>query len=124
MKKSYYLFNPGRLSRNDNTLKFTPTDDNGVEQKPRYLPVEQVDQLFIFGSVDANSAMYNFLGKNEIAVHFFDYYENYTGSFLSKEFLLAGRMLIKQTEHFSNKKKRVSLHSNLSKELHGTWSRT
>ena len=109
MKKSYYLFNPGRLSRNDNTLKFTPTDENGVEQKPRYLPVEQVDQLFIFGSVDANSAMYNFLGKNEIAVHFFDYYENYTGSFLSKEFLLAGRMLIKQTEHFSNKKKRVAI---------------
>lgn len=107
MKKSYYLFNPGRLSRNDNTLKFTPVDDNGTEQKPRYLPVEQVDQLFIFGSVDANSAMYNFLGKNEIAVHFFDYYENYTGSFLSKEYLLAGRMLIKQTEHFSNKKKRI-----------------
>jgi len=106
MKKSYYLFNPGRLSRKDNTLKFTPVNEQGDEQKPRYLPVEQVDQLFCFGSIDANSAMYNFLGKNEIAVHFFDYYENYTGSFLSKDFLLSGKMLIKQMEHYTSKKKR------------------
>ncbi len=107
MKKSYYLFNPGRLSRKDNTLKFTPVDEDGNEHKPRYLPVEQVDQLYCFGSIDANSAMYNFLGKNEIAVHFFDYYENYTGSFLSKDYLLSGKMLIQQTKYFSNKQKRI-----------------
>ena len=106
-KRTYYLFNPGRLSRKDNTLKFTPIDETGVEGKPRYLPVAQVDQLFCFGSIDANSAMYNFLGKNEIAVHFFDYYENYTGSFLSKDYLLSGKMLIKQTKHFTSKQKRT-----------------
>ena len=106
-KRSYYLFNPGRLSRRDNTLKFTPIDEHGNEGKPRYLPVEQVDQLYCFGSIDANSAMYNFLGKNEIAVHFFDYYENYTGSFLSKDYLLSGKMLIQQTKHFTNNKKRI-----------------
>ena len=108
-KRSYYLFNPGRLSRKDNTLKFTPVDESGTEGKPRYLPVEQVDQLYCFGSIDANSAMYNFLGKNEIAVHFFDYYENYTGSFLSKDYLLSGKMLIQQTKHFINNKKRTTI---------------
>ena len=74
MKKSYYLFNPGRMSRKDNTLKFVPVDENGREHKPRYLPVEGVENLYIFGSVDANSALYNFLGKHQVAVHFFDYY--------------------------------------------------
>ncbi len=108
-KRTYYLFNPGRLSRKDNTLKFTPVDENGNEQKPRYLPVEQVDQLYCFGSIDANSAMYNFLGKNDIAVHFFDYYENYTGSFLSKDYLLSGKMLIRQTAHYSSKTKRQEI---------------
>jgi CRISP-associated protein Cas1 len=39
MKKSYYLFNPGKLTRKDNTLKFTPFDEEGKEQRPRYLPV-------------------------------------------------------------------------------------
>ncbi len=108
-KKTYYLFNPGRLSRKDNTLKFTPVDQNGIEGKPRYLPVEQVDQLYCFGTIDANSSMYNFLGKNEIAVHFFDYYENYTGSFLSKDYLLSGKMLIKQSAHYSSLKKRIKI---------------
>ena len=106
-KRSYYLFNPGRLSRKDQTLKFTPVDEDGKEEKPRYLPVEQVDQLYCFGSIDANSAMYNFLGKNEIAVHFFDYYENYTGSFLSKEYLLSGKMLILQMKHYTSNQKRI-----------------
>lgn len=106
MKKSYYLFNPGRLSRKDNTLKFTPVDENGQEQKPKYLPVEGVSNLFCFGALDANSAMYNFLGKNRISVHFFDYYEHYTGSFQPKEYLLAGKMQISQTQHYLSTKKR------------------
>ncbi|MEH6659606.1 type I-B CRISPR-associated endonuclease Cas1b [Leeuwenhoekiella marinoflava] len=106
MKKSYYLFNPGRLSRKDNTLKFTPIDEEGKEQKPKYLPVEGVSNLFCFGSLDANSAMYNFLGKNKVSVHFFDYYEHYTGSFQPKEYLLAGKMQIEQTRHYTSKKKR------------------
>ncbi len=109
MKKTYYLFNPGRLSRTDNTLKFTPVNEAGVEQTPRYLPVEQIDSLYVFGSLDANSALYNFLGKQDIAVHFFDYYENYTGSFMPKDQLLAGRMLIAQTQHYLDKKKRLPI---------------
>ena len=109
MKRTYYLFNPGRLSRKDNTLKFTPVNDSGIEQKPRYLPVEQVDQLYCFGSIDANSAMYNFLGKNNIAVHYFDYYDNYTGSFMPKDGLLAGKMIIMQVKVYSSLKRRLGI---------------
>ncbi|WP_294143252.1 type I-B CRISPR-associated endonuclease Cas1b [uncultured Sanguibacteroides sp.] len=109
MKRTYYLFNPGRLSRKDNTLKFTPVDEEGREGQPRYIPVETVDNLFVFGSLDANSAMYNFLGKNQIAVHFFDYYEHYTGSFMPKDYLLSGRMQIAQMKHYIRKDKRMAI---------------
>jgi CRISPR-associated protein Cas1 len=107
MKKSYYLFNPGRLSRQDNTLKFQPVDEHGVEGQPRYLPIETVDNIYCFGSLDANSAMYNFLGKHQVAVHFFDYYEHYTGSFMPKEYLLAGKMQVEQTKFYLSDKKRM-----------------
>jgi CRISPR-associated protein Cas1 len=107
MKKSYYLFNPGRLSRKDNTLKFTPVDEQGMEGPIKYIPVEGVDNLYTFGSLDANSALYNFMGKEGITVHFFDYYEHYTGSFMPKDYLLAGKMLIAQAEAYTNPKKRI-----------------
>lgn len=109
MKKTYYLFNPGRMSRKDNTLKFTPVDENGVEGAPKYIPVEGVSDLYCFGALDANSALYNFLGKEQIAVHFFDYYEHYTGSFMPKEYLLAGKMQIEQTKYYSSKAKRLTI---------------
>ncbi len=95
------------MSRKDNTLKFTPVDEAGTEGTPKYIPVETVDNLYTFGSLDANSALYNFLGKEQIPVHFFDYYEHYTGSFMPKDYLLAGRMLIAQANAYSKLAKRI-----------------
>ena len=95
------------MSRKDNTLKFTPLDEHGIEGTPKYIPVEGVADLYCFGALDANSALYNFLGKQQIAVHFFDYYEHYTGSFMPKDYLLAGKMQIEQTKHYISKGKRL-----------------
>lgn len=109
MKKSYYLFNPGRLSRKDNTLKFLPVDEEGRELQAKYIPIEGIDNLYCFGALDANSALFNFLGKEQVTVHFFDYYEHYTGSFFPKDYLLSGKVIISQVAHYQNKKKRAIL---------------
>ena len=114
MKKTYYLFNPGTLERKDNTLKFTPFEEDGSGEmlksgQPRYLPVEDIMEFYVFGSLRANSSLYNFLGQKGIAVHFFDYYENYTGSFMPRDSLLSGRMILAQTSAYQNKKKRIEL---------------
>ena len=109
MKKSYYLFNPGRMSRKDNTLAFVAVDENGQEVKTKYLPIEGMENLYIFGSIDANSALYNFLGKSGVSVHFFDYYEHYTGSFQPKDHLLAGKMQVEQTKAYLSPKRRLHI---------------
>lgn len=111
MKKTYYLFNPGILERKDNTLKFTPVseDDEKITENAqvRYLPVEDINDFYVFGSLRANSSLFNFLGQKDIAVHFFDYYENYTGSFMPRDGLLSGKMLLAQTSYYQNIKKRI-----------------
>lgn len=109
MKKSYYLFNPGRLSRKDNTLCFAPVDEDGKEGRAKYLPIAGIKNLYCFGSLDANSAMYNFLGKNKIPIHFFDYYEHYTGSFMPKDYLLSGKVLVEQVKFYTSKKRRMEI---------------
>ena len=97
------------MSRKDNTLKFIAVDKMGRESPPKYLPVESVEALYIFGSVDANSALYNFLGKKKIPCHFFDFYEHYTGSFFPKDYLLAGKMQVEQTRAYLQSKRRMHL---------------
>jgi CRISPR-associated protein Cas1 len=109
MKKTYYLFNPGRLSRKDNTLKFVAVDKDGNEQKPKYIPIEGISDLYILGALDANSALYNFFGKEQVAVHFFDYYEHYSGSFMPKDYLQAGKVQVAQTLCYARPAKRIQL---------------
>lgn len=112
MKSTKYIFNPGRLSRRDNTLKFLPVDAKGIEGAPKYLPIEGIERIFVFGSLDVNAAVLNFLGQKRIAIHFFDYYEHYTGSFMPKEYLLAGKVQIAQTKTFMQQKRRQHIASN------------
>ena len=97
------------MSRSDNTLRFDPAETAEAPAKPRFLPVEGVSALYVFGSLDTNSALYNFLGRKHVPVHFFDYYQHYTGSFSPREYLLAGQMLIAQTDAYRSGKHRVRI---------------
>lgn len=109
MKRTFYLFNPGILERRDNTLKFTPVTETGDSEElgqPRFLPVEDVSEFYCFGALRTNSSLFNFLGQKDIAVHFFDYYENYTGSFMPRDSLLSGKMLLAQAAAYRSVKKR------------------
>ena len=109
MKRPYYLFNGGTMSRKDNTLCFVSetVDENGDKKPPKYIPIETASELFVFGALDVNSALLNFLGQQSVAVHFFDYYEHYTGSFMPRDYLLAGKTQIAQTKAYLSNKKRM-----------------
>ncbi|MCP4523333.1 MAG: type I-B CRISPR-associated endonuclease Cas1 [Candidatus Gracilibacteria bacterium] len=106
-KSTFYVFNPGKISRKENTIYYQQYDEDGHIIRKKVLPIEAIENLYVFGSLDANSSFYNFLGKRKINVHFFDYYEHYTGSFMAKEYLQAGKMLVNQTLHYHENKKRI-----------------
>ena len=106
MKRPFYLFNGGTMSRKDNTLCFVSDtlDDKGAKKPAKYIPIETASELFVFGALDVNAALLNFLGQQGVVVHFFDYYEHYTGSFMPRDYLLAGKMQIEQTKAYLSSK--------------------
>ncbi len=102
MGDSLYIYNPGKLGRKDNTLQFVT--DNGDK---RDLPVERVRDIYVMSEMQFNTSLINLLSKNGIAVHFFNYYNFYTGSFYPREQLLSGNLLIHQTKHYTDPDKRM-----------------
>ncbi len=94
---------------------YCPGDEDGKVSvgkpvgNPRYIPVEDVGEFYVFGSLYAGSSLFNFLGQSDISVHFFDYYENYSGSFMPREGLLSGRMIMAQAAHCKEMKKRLPI---------------
>ncbi|MCB0660882.1 MAG: CRISPR-associated endonuclease Cas1, partial [Saprospiraceae bacterium] len=101
------------MSRKDNTLCFVATDKDGNTQPAKYLPIETVESMYVFGALDVNAALLNYLGQQRISMHFFDYYQHYTGSFMPKDYLLAGKMQIEQTKAYIKKDRRLHIATNL-----------
>lgn len=104
MKKSLYIYNGGQLKRKDNTLQYI-----NFEGIKRDIPVETVEDIYIMSEMSLNTSLIHLLSKYGISLHFFNYYDFYTGSFYPKEKLLAGNLLVKQVEHYSNEEKRLDL---------------
>jgi CRISPR-associated protein Cas1 len=97
--EKYYIFSNGELKRKDNNIYFND----------RALKIEMTSDIYLFGEVTLNTKCLNFLGQNKKAVHFFNYYGFYTGSFYPKESNVSGKLLVKQVEYFQDREKRVEL---------------
>lgn len=104
MKESIYIFSNGELKRKDNTLVFITT-----ENKKKFLPVENINEIFALGEITLNAKVLNFLSKNNIIFHYFNYYGYYSGSFYPREHYNSGYMILKQAEYYTNVKKRAFL---------------
>lgn len=103
MRERLYIFSDGELKRQDNTLYFEGDD------KKKFLPVEHISELLIFGEVTINKKLIEFLSQNEIILHFFNYYGYYVGTYYPREHYNSGYMILKQAEHYSNNERRIVL---------------
>jgi len=101
LKRNYYLLNSGSLKREDNSLSFI----NEAGEK-KYIPINDVDNFYIFGEMNFNTALINFIAQNGVILHFFNYYGFYTGSFYPKETLNSGMLTVKQSAFYLSKKNR------------------
>ncbi len=73
------------------------------------IPVNDIDTLYLFGEVELNTKLLNFFCQQNIMIYFFNYYGFYSGSFYPREFLSAGEIIVRQSEHYLKKNKRLQI---------------
>lgn len=103
MKKSIYLFKDGQLKREANTLCLV------TEEGKRFIPVEDISEIHVFGEVDVNKRLLEFLTEEEVVLHFYNHYGYYTGSYYPRQHLNSGFMIVKQVEHYIDPVRRLEL---------------
>ena len=103
LKRDIYIFSSGELKRKDNTLFFDG------EQGKKYIPVEETDNIWVFGEVSLNKHFLDFASQKKICIHFFNYYGYYNGTYYPREHLNSGHVILKQAEYYMDKKKRLDI---------------
>lgn len=101
--KSLYLFNNGKLRRKNNTLYFTGADSD------EYFPIVAVKDVYIFGDVDINRRLIGIMNKYGITIHFFNYYQQYIGSYFPMESHATGVYLVKAVQKYSDPDTRLDI---------------
>ncbi len=103
MSKNIYLFSDGYLSRDKNTLLFV---FNG---KKNYIPIENVDSISVFGEISITKSLLSLCTKQNIPLHFFNYYEYYIGTYYPRNIYNSGFVILEQVKHYQDKEKRIFL---------------
>jgi len=104
VKKTIYVFSSGEIKRKQNTVYFESKDG-----KKKFLPVENISEILLFGEVSINKKALEFFTINEIILHFFNYYDYYIGSYYPREHYNSGYLILKQAEYYNDYSKRIEL---------------
>lgn len=102
MGSTRYITSMGELSRKDNSLCFRKNGKNV------YIPIENTKEIYCLNEVSINTKLLDFLSSNNIVVHFFNYFEGYSGTFYPKNQYNSGKLLVKQVECYNTKRLEVA----------------
>ncbi len=103
MGKAVYIFNSGILKREDNTIYIE------TEKGKSALPINAISEIHIFGELDLNKRVLEFLTQNKIPIFFYNHYGYYIGSYYPREYLNSGIMVLNQAKFYLDKEKRIFL---------------
>lgn len=101
MARSYYVFTNGRIKRKENTVYI----ENETGDK-KAIPIEDIDTIHLYGELDLNTKLVNFICQQGKTVHFYNYYGFYAGSLIPRERNISGDLVVKQVEHYLDPQKR------------------
>ena len=97
-----YIFSNGELERKDFSIKYKNENGNF------YLPVENMKEIYCFNEMKISTKVLELFSKYGIIVHFFNYYENYVGSFYPKNNLVSGKLVVNQALKYTNEREKIA----------------
>lgn len=96
MGSTRYIMSMGEITRKDNSLCFRKDGKNV------YIPIENTKEIYCMNEVSVNTKLLDFLSQNHVVMHFFNYYDGYSGTFYPRDQYNSGRLLVKQVETYNN----------------------
>lgn len=94
MGSTRYIMSMGELTRKDG--------------KNVYIPIENTKEIYCMNEVTVNTKLLDFLSQNHVIVHFFNYYEGYSGTFYPKNQYNSGRLIVKQVQAYDNSREVIA----------------
>ena len=101
--KRLYILKKGVLKREGNTLCIYSKEGK------RFIPVKNVSSIYVFSEVTFNKRLLEFLTKNGIVLHLFNYFGYYIGTYYPRIYNASGFMILKQVEHYLDMDRRLAL---------------
>lgn len=80
-----------------------------TEETKKYIPIENIHDIYLFGEVDVTKRFLEFLSQKEVCMHYFNRYGYYMGTFYPREHYNSGHVTLKQAEHYLQEEKRLQL---------------
>lgn len=102
MGSTRYITSMGELTRKDNSICFRKDNKNV------YIPIENTKEIYCFSEVSLNTKLIDFVSRNHIIMHFFNYYEGYSGTLYPRERYYSGRLLVKQVDTYKYRRLQVA----------------
>lgn len=102
MGTTKYIMSMGELYRKDNSLCFRKNGQNV------YIPVENTKEIYCLNEVTVNTKLLDFLSQNHVVIHFFNYYNGYSGTFYPKDQYNSGRLLIRQVRAYEEQRMQIA----------------
>lgn len=92
------------MQRKNNTFYFVDEENN-----KKSLPIHQIDNIYVFGTLDMNTEFLQLLNQHQVSMHIFNYYGFYSGSFYPRQQKVSGFSAVHQADHYLNREKRIFL---------------
>lgn len=89
------------MKRKNNTFYFIDQDGN-----KRSLPIQQMEDIHVFGEVDFNTKFLQLLSQHDVRIHFYNYYGFYSGTYYPRSKHISGWTVVNQSRHYLDKDKR------------------